>query len=69
MSEWRPMDTAPKMGRFLAWCEAAESAHGVIEMEWYNDRWASVVSHPFTNACLNPVAWMPAIAAPVKGNV
>lgn len=66
MSEWRSMDTAPKTGRILAWCEAAESEHGVIEMEWYKNRWVSVVSHPYTNACLNPKAWMPTVTAPVK---
>jgi hypothetical protein len=66
---WQPFNTAPKIRgtRILAWCNAAESEPGIIEMiyrESVNSKtkevigyWDSVIDHPWKNACLNPKYW------------
>ncbi|AZO29295.1 hypothetical protein [Mesorhizobium sp. M1B.F.Ca.ET.045.04.1.1] len=63
---WQPIDSAPKIDdqRILAWCTAAESLHGIIEMIWRGKRWAPVIEHPWTNACLAPTHWRPTFDDP-----
>lgn len=61
-----PIETAPKVEgtRILAFCKAAESAHGWAELVFRNGSWQSVIDHPYTNACLLPSHWMHAPRAP-----
>lgn len=64
---WRDMSSAPKEEgrRILAWCKAAESDHGVVELIWTGTGWGLVVDHPWPNACLNPRYWRNSPAAPL----
>lgn len=68
---WQLIETAPKIEgqRILAWCRAAESPHGIIEMIWRIGRrksgyWGSVIEHPWANACLEPTHWRPTFDDP-----
>lgn len=68
----QPIATAPIIPgtRILAFVKAAESANGWMEMIYakhHNGKamyWASVIDHPFPNACLEPVWWLPVPAIP-----
>lgn len=64
---WRDMSSAPKEEgrRILAWCKAAESDHGIVELIWTGTGWRLVVDHPWPNACLNPRYWRNSPAAPL----
>ena len=65
---WMPISTAPKVidQRILAWCAAAESMHGIVELIWSGTGWRMVVEHPWPNACLCPIYWQQAPKPPVQ---
>lgn len=69
MSEWRPIETAPKDGTLVigCWRSVGEGRHHVGAMEYRVDWWWPLIRKQYTGWCVpnsgptatDPISWMP----------
>lgn len=64
MSDWQPIDTAPKDGRqILVWDRADRETD---KLYWMQDHWNNILGHAVDADALTH--WMPLPNPPVRGN-